>query len=341
MSKKVNYRAAIDNAGAMTKLSVIGAVLSAVFALLLLVLGVIKSSFANSDTFAVVVIPYTVAALFALAAILYGMFAKGAAIENEEKMLLAKRHDNNMLAVDEDARFTQQRTFDNYVRYAPYVLSIAAAVLIAILCVLFFNHWADRSAELREAVLHSHDINPMYMVFTAAVVGVISLFAGAFYNGQSRDESFRWLRPFGAWMIAAAVASAAAVAAGLCFKSGLKHYDPIIAKTLLVIYLVLAAELVLSFVVEFYRPRTLEESRPVFESRILALFTEPGGVMRNFADMLDYQFGFKVSPPGCTVLWSVRSSRCCCSGRFCCGAPPLFTKLTPTKWGCAPIWANL
>ena len=295
MSKKVNYRAAIDNAGAMTKLSVIGAVLSAVFALLLLVLGVIKSSFANSDTFAVVVIPYTVAALFALAAILYGMFAKGAAIENEEKMLLAKRHDNNMLAVDEDARFTQQRTFDNYVRYAPYVLSIAAAVLIAILCVLFFNHWADRSAELREAVLHSHDINPMYMVFTAAVVGVISLFAGAFYNGQSRDESFRWLRPFGAWMIAAAVASAAAVAAGLCFKSGLKHYDPIIAKTLLVIYLVLAAELVLSFVVEFYRPRTLEESRPVFESRILALFTEPGGVMRNFADMLDYQFGFKVS----------------------------------------------
>ena len=82
---KNNFRAAIDNAGAMTKLSVIGAVLSAVFALLLLVLGVIKSSFANSDTFAVVVIPYTVAALFALAAILYGMFAKGAAIENEEK----------------------------------------------------------------------------------------------------------------------------------------------------------------------------------------------------------------------------------------------------------------
>ena len=64
---------------------------------------------------------------------------------------------------------------------------------------------------------------------------------------------------------------------------------------MLIVYLVLAAELLLSFVVEFYRPRTLEEDRPVFESRLLALFTEPGGVMRNFADMLDYQFGFKVS----------------------------------------------
>lgn len=295
MSNNVNYRAAIDNAGAMTKLSVCGTVLAAVFALLLLFLGVIKSSFSNSDAFAVVIIPYTVAALFGLAAILYGMFAKGAAIENEEKMLLAKRHDNNMLAVDEDARFTQQRTFNNYTRYAPYVLSILGAVLIAVLVLVFFKHWADRSAELREAVLRDNQTNPMYMVFLAAVIGVISLFAGAFYNGQSREEVFRWLRPFGAWMIAGAVASAAAVIAGLCTKSGLKDYDAVIARVLLVIYLVLAVELVLSFVVEFYRPRTLEESRPVFESRILALFTEPGGVMRNFADMLDYQFGFKVS----------------------------------------------
>ncbi|MBE6369206.1 MAG: hypothetical protein E7056_03485 [Lentisphaerae bacterium] len=295
MSNTSNYRAAIDNAGVMTKLSVVGTILSAVFAILLLVLGVIKSSFANSDTFAVVVIPYTIAALFGLAATLYGMFAKGAAIENEEKMLLAKRHDNNMLAVDEDARFTQQRTFDNYTRYVPYVLSVLAAVLIAVLAMAFFNHWSDRSAELREAVLHSSQNNPMYMVFLAAVIGVISLFAGAFYNGQSREDIFRWLRPFGAWLIAGAIASAAAVVAGLCFKSGHKEYDPMIARILLGIYLVLAAELVLSFVVEFYRPRTLEESRPVFESRLLALFTEPGGVMRNFANMLDYQFGFKVS----------------------------------------------
>ncbi|MBE6366600.1 MAG: hypothetical protein E7052_01655 [Lentisphaerae bacterium] len=295
MNKTINYRAAIDNAGVMTKLSAIGTVLSAVFALLLLILGVVKSSFANSDAFAVVVIPYTVATLFGLAATLYGMFAKGAAIENEEKILLAKRHDNNMLAVDEDARFTQQRTFDNYVKYAPYVLSVAGAILIAVLALLFFQHWSERSAELREAVLHSAPANPMYMVFLAAVLGVISLFAGAFYNGQSHEDTFRWLRPFGAWMIAGAIASAAAVVSGLCFKSGMKDYDPVIARILLGIYLVLAVELLLSFVVEFYRPRTLEESRPVFESRILALFTEPGGVMRNFADMLDYQFGFKVS----------------------------------------------
>ena len=57
----------------------------------------------------------------------------------------------------------------------------------------------------------------------------------------------------------------------------------------------LVRNLFINFIVEFYRPRTIEEPRPIFESRILALFTEPGGVMRNVADTLDYQFGFKVS----------------------------------------------
>lgn len=295
MSKNVNYRAAIDNAGVMIKLSAIGAVLSAVFALLLLMLGVIKTSFANSDTFAVVVIPFTIAALFGLAATVYGIFAKGAAIEGEEKMLLAKRHDNSMLSVDEDVRFTKQRSFENFVKYAPYVVSVLGVLSLVGMVLLFFRNWAARSEELREAVIEGTVGNPMYMVFLSAVVGVIALFVGAFYNGQSREETFRWLRPFGAWMIAGAVAAAAAVVAGLCIKSGNNHYDEIIARVLLVIYLVLAGEIVLSFVVEFYRPRTLEEFRPVFESRILALFTEPGGVMRNFANMLDYQFGFKVS----------------------------------------------
>jgi len=290
MSKTINYRAAIDNAGLMAKLALIGAFLSLLGALLVLALGVIRSSFAGSDVFAVGVVPYTVALLFAVAAAFYGYFAKGAAIEGEEKELLKKRRDNNMLAVDEDARFTQQRTFDNYARYAPYVLALLAAGLITLLAVLFFRHWADRMEELRVA-----PENPMYAIFLAAVMMVAALFTGAFFTGQSREESFRWLRPFGAWMIAGAISSAVSVVSGLLTKSGYASYDPVLARVLVIVYLVLAAELVLSFVVEFYRPRTLEEDRPVFESRLLALFTEPGGVMRNFANMLDYQFGFKVS----------------------------------------------
>ena len=58
----------------------------------------------------------------------------------------------------------------------------------------------------------------------------------------------------------------------------------------------LGVELIIGFVVEFYRPRSPhEEERPLYESRLLALFTEPGGIARNVAASLDYQFGFRVS----------------------------------------------
>ena len=79
------------------------------------------------------------------------------------------------------------------------------------------------------------------------------------------------------------------------YNNGYPKTDYYISQVLFWVFAVLGAEFIINFIVEFYRPRTIEEPRPIFESRFLALFTEPGGVMRNIADTLDYQFGFKVS----------------------------------------------
>jgi regulator of protease activity HflC (stomatin/prohibitin superfamily) len=69
-----------------------------------------------------------------------------------------------------------------------------------------------------------------------------------------------------------------------------------VAKIAMALLIILGAELMASVVIEFYRPRVPgEQERPIIESRLLALFTEPGGVARNFATTLDYQFGFSVS----------------------------------------------
>lgn len=60
--------------------------------------------------------------------------------------------------------------------------------------------------------------------------------------------------------------------------------------------LILAVERVLSWVIEFYRPQTRSrEARTVYESRLLALFSHPRGVMGNLADIVEYQFGLKIS----------------------------------------------
>ena len=119
--------------------------------------------------------------------------------------------------------------------------------------------------------------------------------AGAFFVGQSRSKSFRWLRPVGAWLLAGFGVMFCAMIASLFTHNGMTRIDDLIARVIFWIFAVLGAEFVASFVIEFYRPRTLKEQRPIFESRLLALFTEPGGVMRNIASALDYQFGFKVS----------------------------------------------
>lgn len=63
-----------------------------------------------------------------------------------------------------------------------------------------------------------------------------------------------------------------------------------------IVMLVLAVEIVVNFVLEFYRPRVAGERQRVFyESRLLGVFCEPEGIIRSVAQTIDYQFGFKVS----------------------------------------------
>lgn len=60
--------------------------------------------------------------------------------------------------------------------------------------------------------------------------------------------------------------------------------------------LILGVELVVNWILDFYRPRaTGQMSRPAFDSRLLGLVSEPGGFARSLADAINYQFGFQVS----------------------------------------------
>ncbi|MEI2999545.1 MAG: hypothetical protein V8T86_01380 [Victivallis sp.] len=233
------------------------------------------------------VIPYSLAVVFAFASMIYGMLGTSAAVETEEKQLLEKRSDTHALNVEEDVRFTAGRSFDNYRKYAPYVLSILGALIVAGVLSAFLRHWGARL----EAPA---GVNPVNGAIVSAVMAALSLFFGAFFVGQSRQPAFRWLRAFGAWLLAGfgLMFVSAFVTA---FSSGGSMLDAVVAKVAVWVFGLLGVEFVISFIIEFYRPRTVRELRPIFESRLLSLFTEPGGVMRNVALALDYQFGFKVS----------------------------------------------
>lgn len=254
---------------------------------LLLFFSGVVSNWAGLDSYALGMIPFLMVCVYSVAAILYSRFYVAAAYEEDEKAQLKERKDATF-DVSEDVRFTSGRTFQNYEKYAPYVLSVISMIVLTVILVLFWRQWQTRvQAPMPSRSLHTAFISVILM-FTGG-------FIGAFCLGQSRAKFFRWLRPVGAWLIAAFVVSLLAAVAGIGYNFGKTNLDPLLSKVIFWFFVVLDVEFLCNFVAEFYRPRTIEEVRPVYESRILALFTEPGGVMRNVADTLDYQFGFKVS----------------------------------------------
>ena len=58
----------------------------------------------------------------------------------------------------------------------------------------------------------------------------------------------------------------------------------------------MAVEVLLTLLLEIYRPRVKGQlARPLYDSRVIGLLTQPESLFTTAAQTLDYQFGFKVS----------------------------------------------
>ena len=157
--------------------------------------------------------------------------------------------------------------------------------------------WRGSLFNAAEAIKLSKGLpkQPMTLAFVCALTLSFTMLGGIFLSGQSHVVEFRWLRPVGAWLMAGGTIMICSLVSALLVQTGKGHFDDVLSKIVFFALILLAAELVINFISEFYRPRAKVEMRPEYESHLLAFFTEPGGVMRNLADSLDYQFGFKVS----------------------------------------------
>jgi len=88
-----------------------------------------------------------------------------------------------------------------------------------------------------------------------------------------------------------------ALAIGLAL-SQFKHTAVIdvIDRLVPILLVVLGVETALNLILDIYRPRLKGRySRSAFDSRLLGIINEPGGIFRSAASAIDYQFGFKVS----------------------------------------------
>ena len=293
-----NLNAVMERYALSVKLAAVSLGVTAALSILVFLAGLVYD-WSGFISFSLAVIPFTLALVFSLLALIQGKLSAAAVRDEEEKILLQKRKENktSLLDISEDVRFTAGRNLLNFEKYVPSAVALLCSLLMA---GTLFYFWRAHIFRPEDAVTLATGLpkQPILLAFTSALCAVISVFLGIFLAGQSHVFEYRWLRPIGAWLMGGAVIMLFSLVSSILSVLKMAPWDGFFSKTAFFALAVLCIEMLLNFISEFYRPRNQMEDRPVYESRLLSIFTEPGGIMRNIADSLDYQFGFKVSKTG-------------------------------------------
>jgi regulator of protease activity HflC (stomatin/prohibitin superfamily) len=144
---------------------------------------------------------------------------------------------------------------------------------------------------LEGSVLH-----PRVLLFFAGALAFVTFMVSRYALGMSRLPGWGLLRAGGDFTFGSSAISLAMCLALLCVISGLDWVEVWLGRIIGLLLVFLAVETIINFILDFYRPRLPGDvQRPFYDSRLLGVFSEPGGILRSLANAVDYQFGFKVS----------------------------------------------
>jgi membrane protease subunit HflK len=138
---------------------------------------------------------------------------------------------------------------------------------------------------------------PLLCGICMTAIAFISFLISRYATGMSGQPEWKPLRAGGSSMLGVAVLCfALAIVLALAYLFNFLTPVNIIAVIIPVLLVILGAETALNLIMDVYRPRLKGlYSRSAFDSRLLGVINEPGGILRSAADAIDYQFGFKVS----------------------------------------------
>ena len=192
---------------------------------------------------------------------------------------------------DEIQAFAARNRLRVFEKYVAPVMSLVLALLLAAVVV----------AELLVNVTGLTNMTGGKEKLLIGIAGISGLtfilFLVAMYaGGMSRQAEWRPLRAGSSYMMFCALFGAATVISFALGQFGFRNADDAFSYAMLPLLAIIVVEIILNFVLDFYRPR-LEgvEARPAYDSRLLGLLAQPGGILKTVSATLDYQFGFRVS----------------------------------------------
>jgi modulator of FtsH protease HflK len=135
--------------------------------------------------------------------------------------------------------------------------------------------------------------------FSMALFGLFFLvlfMVGRYSANLSRLEHLRLLRPGAGYLLLGSILSLLVALTEAAALFGFPRLDYYAAAGLAILLGLIAVESLAGLLFEMYRPRVQgRATRLLYESRLIGLLGQPGGLITTAAQALDYQFGFKVS----------------------------------------------
>src|SRR5581483_11604142 len=146
---------------------------------------------------------------------------------------------------------------------------------------------------------NSHVIAPdraMSSLSLFAIFALLLFLLGRFSVTIARLEDHRLLRPGASFLLAGAYVCFFTALGIAGIKAEFSWADLWVARGLCVLLGLMAVEILLTLLLEIYRPRIKGKvARPLYDSRVIGIFAQPESLFTTAAQTLDYQFGFKVS----------------------------------------------
>ncbi len=128
------------------------------------------------------------------------------------------------------------------------------------------------------------------------ILAVVGFAFARYVSGMAKVPAWANLRGGAAYAVASSLLGLTLAVSHFVDFAGpdvVRRYLPIVLPAVMV---VLGAEVILNFILDFYRPRRAGENpRPAFDSRILSFIAAPDRIAQSISEAINYQLGFDVS----------------------------------------------
>lgn len=137
---------------------------------------------------------------------------------------------------------------------------------------------------------------PLAMILMSLVC-LVAFFLGRYATGMARVSDWQLLRGCGGYMLGNSLATLAVIIGiGAALYSGNQSWDRAMAFIIPILMILIGFETLIAWTLDLYRPRTPGTiARAAYDSRLMGLIFEPGGIAHSLREAINYQFGFQVT----------------------------------------------